>query len=39
MVLGMTHSYVKPVFGDLWDSYQLHIIQIGGNKRLWDFLK
>jgi len=30
---------VKPVFGDLWDSYQLKVVQIGGNQALWDFLK
>jgi hypothetical protein len=35
----MDKSYVKPIFGDLWDSYQLRIVQMGGNKRLWDFFK
>jgi hypothetical protein len=38
-VLGMDKSYVKPIFGDLWDSYQLRVVQMGGNKRLWDFFK
>ena len=38
-VLGMDKSYVKPIFGDLWDSYQVRIVQMGGNKRLWDFFK
>ena len=35
----MDRSYVKPIKGDLWDSYQLRVIQMAGNKRLWDFLK
>ena len=38
-ILGMDKSYVKPVMGDLWDSYQLRVVQLGGNKLLWDFLK
>ncbi len=25
--------------GDAWDTYQIKIIQVGGNKRLWDFFK
>jgi ADP-ribosylation factor GTPase-activating protein 1 len=37
--LGMDKSYVKSISGDLWDSYQLKTVQIGGNKRLWDFFK
>lgn len=35
----MDKSYVKPVRGDLWDRYQLKVVQLGGNKALWDFLK
>ena len=35
----MEKHYVKPIFGDTWDSYQLKMVQIGGNKKLWDFLK
>lgn len=38
-ILGMDRSYVKPVFGDLWDAYATRVIQLGGNKKLWDFLK
>lgn len=38
-MLGMDKSYIKALFGDPWDNYQLRIVQIGGNKRLWDFLK
>jgi hypothetical protein len=38
-VFGMDKSYVKPIQGDLWDSYQLRTVQMGGNKRLWDFFK
>jgi ADP-ribosylation factor GTPase-activating protein 1 len=37
--IGMEKHYVKPIFGDTWDSYQLKMVQIGGNKKLWDFLK
>jgi len=37
--IGMDKHYVKPIFGDTWDSYQLKMVQIGGNKKLWDFLK
>ena len=36
---GMSSSYVKPVFEDLWDSYQLKVVTIGGNQRFWDFMK
>lgn len=35
----MDRSYIKPIFGDAWDSYQIKVVQLGGNKRLWDFLK
>ena len=35
----MDRSYVKPIHNDLWDSYQLRAVQMGGNKRLWDFFK
>lgn len=38
-VLGMDKSYVKPIFGDTWDSYQIQVMQLAGNKRLWDFFK
>lgn len=38
-VLGMEKSYVKPIFGDTWDSYQIQVMQLAGNKRLWDFFK
>lgn len=29
--LGMYKSYVKPIFGELWDPYQLKVVSIGGN--------
>lgn len=38
-MFGMDKSYIKPLFGEPWDNYQLKIVQLGGNKRLWDFLK
>ena len=36
---GMTSSYIKPVFNDLWDQYQLKVVTLGGNQRFWDFMK
>jgi Putative GTPase activating protein for Arf len=39
-IFGMEKSYIKPLFGaEPWDNYQLKIIQLGGNKKLWDFFK
>ncbi len=35
----MDRCYVKPVFDELWDSYQLKIVTIGGNQKFWDFMK
>jgi hypothetical protein len=35
----MYKSYVKPIFSELWDSYQLRVVSTGGNQALWDFLK
>ena len=35
----MDKSYVKSIFGDLWDQYQLKIVTIGGNQQFWDFMK
>jgi len=35
----MSSSYVKPIFDDLWDSYQLKVVSFGGNQRFWDFMK
>ena len=35
----MDKSYVKPIFGEPWDNFQIKVIQLGGNKRLWDFFK
>jgi ADP-ribosylation factor GTPase-activating protein 1 len=37
--IGTDKHYIKPIFGDAWDNYQLKIVQMGGNKRLWDFFK
>lgn len=39
LLAGMDKSYIKPIFGDPWDNYQVRVIQHGGNKRLWDFFK
>jgi threonyl-tRNA synthetase len=36
---GMENSYVKSLFGELWDDYQCRCIMSGGNKLFWDFLK
>ncbi|TNV74259.1 hypothetical protein FGO68_gene6916 [Halteria grandinella] len=38
--LGMDKTYIKPIFEDLWDTYQLQVITFtGGNKQFWDFMK
>jgi phage tail tape-measure protein len=37
--VGTDKHYIKPIFGDAWDTYQIKIVQVGGNKRLWDFFK
>ncbi len=37
---GMDKCYIKPLFGqEQWDTYQIKAVQLGGNKKLWDFLK
>ena len=38
-ILGMSSSYVKPIFEELWDTYQLKCVALGGNQRFWDFMK
>ena len=35
----MHESYIKPVFSSAWDTYQLRVVQVGGNKRFFDFIK
>ena len=35
----MDKSYVKSIFGELWDPYQLMIMNTGGNLMFWNFLK
>ena len=35
----MSQSYIKPLFEDAWDTFQLRMIQVGGNKRFFDFMK
>ena len=37
--LGMDQSYVKTVFLDVWDEYQLKVVTHYGNKQFWDFMK
>jgi ADP-ribosylation factor GTPase-activating protein 1 len=37
--IGTDKHYIKTIFVDTWDTYQIKIIQAGGNKRLWDFFK
>lgn len=36
---GMDKCYIKGIFNDLWDTYQLHAVTQGGNKKFWDFMK
>ena len=35
----MYMSYVKPLFDEAWDNFQLNMIKVGGNKRFFEFLK
>ena len=35
----MFQSYVKPLFTEAWDGFQLRCVQIGGNKKFFEFLK
>lgn len=36
---GMQHCYVKDVFSEQWDDYQLKSLAHGGNSNLFNFLK
>lgn len=31
--------YIKPLFEDSWDRFQLSMIKIGGNKRFFEFMR
>ena len=35
----MFQSYVKPLFTEAWDGFQLRCVQLGGNKKFFEFLK
>ena len=35
----MFQSYVKPLFTEAWDSFQLKMVAIGGNKKFFEFLR
>lgn len=35
----MDVSYVKNLSGELWDDFQCKLLQAGGNKNFWDFIK
>ena len=35
----MDYSYVKSIFYDMWDDYQLSVVSQFGNKVFWDYLK
>lgn len=37
--IGMYKSYVKSIYNDLWDEYQLKTVTFGGNKIFWDFMR
>ena len=30
--------YIKQIFQECWDTFQLRIVEVGGNKRFFDFL-
>ena len=34
-----TQSYIKELFSESWDTFQLRAVQVGGNKRFYDFMK
>lgn len=36
---GMENSYVKSLYNELWDEYQIKCLELGGNKQFWDFMK
>lgn len=36
---GMDQSYIKSLFEELWDDYQVKCMELGGNKPFWDFMK
>lgn len=36
---GNQHLYIKDIFGEQWDDYQLRSIGLGGNKQLYLILK
>ena len=35
----MFSNYVKPLFNESWDGFQLRMVAIGGNKRFFEFLR
>jgi len=35
----MFQSYVKPLFSESWDTFQLEMVAIGGNKKFFEFLR
>jgi hypothetical protein len=36
---GNNSCYIKDVFGELWDDYQLKSVALGGNKNLFNITK
>ena len=36
---GNRHCYIKDIFNEQWDDYQLKALAYGGNKNLFEFLK
>ena len=34
----MHECYIKPIFGECWDTFQIRVVEVGGNKRFFDFL-
>ena len=37
-IFGMHECYIKQIFSESWDTFQLRSVEVGGNKRLFDFL-
>ena len=35
----MSSSYIKSLFDEAWDGFQLRMVAIGGNKRFFEFIR
>ena len=35
----MDQSYIKTLFGEVWDPFQMRVMEFGGNLVFWNFMK